>query len=73
MKRKDFIKSAAIGTTTLLVGIPSITSCSSQSSKESGDIKLLSNEELGLPPLLEKAPEGREIKAGLIEIGRAHV
>lgn len=69
MKRKDFIKSAAIGTTTLLVGIPSITSCSSQSSKESGDIKLLSNEELGLPPLLEKAPEGREIKVGLIGCG----
>jgi len=61
LSRRNFLKSsAAIGTIGIVGGIPMLSSCSNEKSK---------NGELTLPELLEQAPDGKVIKAGLIGCG----
>lgn len=67
MKRREFLSAAAIGATSLVAGIPLLTGCSS--GKDNKKKKLLTNEELGLPPLLETAPDGKPLRFGLIGCG----
>ncbi|MDR1813998.1 MAG: oxidoreductase, partial [Tannerella sp.] len=67
MKRRSFLSTTALlGTTTLAGGMPLLSSCSD---KKTAWMRLLSNEELNLPPLLDKAPEGKNLKVGLIGCG----
>lgn len=62
LTRRNFLKgSATIGTVGIMGGIPLLSSCSSkQKTKE---------EELQLPLLLDQAPDGKVLKAGLIGCG----
>lgn len=69
MKRKEFLAAAAIGTTSLVAGLPLLTGCSSKKGKDNKRSKIGTNEELGLPPLLETAPDGKPLKVGLIGCG----
>lgn len=59
MDRRSFVGKAVAAGALATVGAAAISSCK----------KELSNEELGLPPLLDRAPEGRKLKAGLIGCG----
>ena len=59
MDRRSFIgKTAAVGAVATL-GASALSSCKRE----------LSNEELGLPPLLDRAPDGKKLKAGLVGCG----
>jgi myo-inositol 2-dehydrogenase/D-chiro-inositol 1-dehydrogenase len=59
MDRRSFIgKTVAAGAVATL-GASVLTSCKNE----------LSNEELGLPPLLDRAPDGKKLKAGLVGCG----
>ena len=61
LSRRNFLKSSAVaGTMGMVGGIPLLSSCSSDKSKK---------EELKLPVLLDKAPDGKVLKAGLIGCG----
>lgn len=64
LTRRNFLKgSATIGTVGIVGGIPMLSSCTSQQKgKEKG-------EELQLPALLDQAPDGKVLKAGLIGCG----
>ena len=62
LSRRNFLKSSAtIGTVGMMGGIPLLSSCSTQQ-KTNG-------EELQLPLLLDQAPDGKTLKAGLIGCG----
>ncbi len=67
MKRRDFISSAAVSSATVLAG--SVSILGSCSENKTGKIKLLTNDELNLPPLLDTAPDGKPLKFGLIGCG----
>lgn len=63
LSRRGFLsKVAAVGAVGV-VGINALTSCSDDSGKVVKDVKL------NLPPLLEKAPDGKPIRCGLIGCG----
>ncbi|MDR1747212.1 MAG: oxidoreductase, partial [Tannerella sp.] len=68
MKRRNFLSTTALlGTTTLAGGGVSLLSgCSADKTSK---MRVLTNEELNLPPLLDKAPEGKNLKVGLIGCG----
>jgi predicted dehydrogenase len=66
MKRRSFISAAVLGSASLVGGGSLLSSCSSQSSHGG---KLLTNEELNLPPLLDTAPDGKDLRFGLIGCG----
>lgn len=69
MDRRSFLSTASVGATSLLaMSTPALTSCS-QATNAGTTGKLQSNEELGLPPLADKAPEGKQLKVGLIGCG----
>jgi len=64
LTRRNFLKgSATIGTVGIVGGIPMLSSCTSQQ-KGKGKGK-----ELQLPALLDQAPDGKVLKAGLIGCG----
>lgn len=66
MKRRDFLTSSALlGATAVLP--TAITSCSGDHKK--GSTRSISNEELGMFSFVEKAPDGKPIKAALIGCG----
>lgn len=72
ISRRKFLGSAAaagalttIGTVATVGTAGLVTSCSDNAKKK----KYKNIEELNLPPLLEKAPDGRPLKAGLIGCG----
>ncbi|MDR2469719.1 MAG: Gfo/Idh/MocA family oxidoreductase [Tannerella sp.] len=68
MKRRNFITAAALGSASLVgSGTSLLSGCSSAPSVPS--LKLLTDEELNLPPLLKKAPAGRPLRFGLIGCG----
>lgn len=61
LSRRSFLKSSVVaGTVGMMGGIPMLSSCSTDKSKKG---------ELTLPKLLEQAPDGKVIKAGLIGCG----
>src|SRR5690606_3306084 len=61
LSRRDFIKSSVVaGTAGVVGGFPLLSSCSTERSKKG---------EMTLPELLEQAPDGKVIKAGLIGCG----
>jgi myo-inositol 2-dehydrogenase/D-chiro-inositol 1-dehydrogenase len=66
LSRRNFLKSSAtigtIGAVGAVGGIPLLSSCSSEERKKKG-------EELKLPQLLDQAPDGPVLKAGLIGCG----
>ncbi|MDR3093894.1 MAG: Gfo/Idh/MocA family oxidoreductase [Bacteroidales bacterium] len=66
MKRRSFISTAVLGSTSLAGGASILNSCSSPSSQA---VKLLTDEELHLPPLLDAPPEGKDLRFGLIGCG----
>lgn len=62
LSRRNFLKgSATIGTVGMMGGIPLLSSCSSKQKAK--------GEELQLPLLLDQAPDGKVLKAGLIGCG----
>lgn len=66
MKRRDFLTSSALlGATAVLP--TAITSCSGDHKKDS--TRSISNEELGMFSFVEKAPDGKPLKAALIGCG----
>jgi len=66
MKRRDFLTSSALlGATAALP--TAITSCSGDHKKDS--TRSISNEELGMFSFVEKAPDGKPLKAALIGCG----
>ncbi|MBP6196643.1 MAG: Gfo/Idh/MocA family oxidoreductase [Fermentimonas sp.] len=66
VSRRNFLKSSAtigtIGAVGAVGGIPLLSSCSSEERKKKG-------EELKLPQLLDQAPDGPVLKAGLVGCG----
>jgi len=58
--RRDFLKTGTAGTLGLIGSGSLLTACSGSPNKKP---------ELALPPFLEKAPDGRPLKAGLIGCG----
>src|SRR5690554_776512 len=66
LSRRNFLKSSAtigtIGAVGAVGGIPLLSSCSSEERKKKG-------EELKLPQLLDQAPDGPVLKAGLVGCG----
>jgi myo-inositol 2-dehydrogenase/D-chiro-inositol 1-dehydrogenase len=66
LSRRNFLKSSAtigtIGAVGAVGGIPLLSSCSSEERKKKG-------EELKLPQLLDQAPDGPILKAGLVGCG----
>src|SRR5690554_7643661 len=61
LSRRDFIKSSVVaGTAGVVGGFPLLSSCSTERSKKG---------EMSLPELLDQAPDGKVIKAGLIGCG----
>src|SRR5690554_40249 len=62
LSRRNFIKSSAtLGTIGVVGGIPLLSSCSSKQQTK--------NDEIPLPALLDQAPDGKVLKAGLIGCG----
>jgi predicted dehydrogenase len=62
LSRRNFLKSSAtIGTIGVVGGIPLLNACSSGQQKK--------GEEMQLPQLLDQAPDGKVLKAGLIGCG----
>lgn len=62
LSRRNFIKSSAtLGTIGVVGGIPLLSSCSSKQQTK--------NNEIPLPTLLDQAPDGKVLKAGLIGCG----
>ena len=62
LSRRNFLKSSAtIGTIGVVGGIPLLNACSSDRKKK---------EEMQLPQLLNQAPDGKVLKAGLVGCGR---
>ena len=67
MKRRNFITAAALGSASIVgSGTSILTGCAPSASQS---LKLLTDEELNLPPLLKKASEGRPLRFGLIGCG----
>lgn len=66
MKRRDFISTAA-GSSLLLGGTSLLNSCSTN--KKADKFRLLTNEELNLPPSLDRATDGKTLRFGLIGCG----
>ncbi|MDR3244814.1 MAG: Gfo/Idh/MocA family oxidoreductase [Prevotellaceae bacterium] len=69
MKRRNFISTAILGSASLAGGASILNSCSTGDSSSQKNVKLLSYEELNLPTLLDKAPEGKALRFGLIGCG----
>ena len=66
MKRREFLTAAA--GSSLLIGGPSILdSCTTN--EKNGQFTLLTNEELKLPPSLDRAPSGKALRFGLVGCG----
>lgn len=62
LSRRNFLKgSVAAGTIGMVGGIPLLSSCSSQKKEKKAELKL--------PQLLDQAPDGKVLKAGLIGCG----
>ena len=59
MDRRSFVGKAVAAGALAGIGASALSSCR----------KELSNEELGLPPLLDRAPDGRKLRAGLVGCG----
>lgn len=69
MKRRDFFASSAIIGASIPLGVaPLVTSCSTGDSKSNKRTNY-TPEDLGMPSFLEKAPDGKPLKAGLIGCG----
>ena len=68
MKRRDFLSTTTVAGSSLLLGGTSLLSgCSTTEKKE--EFRLKTNEELNLPPMLDKAPDGKALRFGLIGCG----
>ena len=59
MDRRSFIGKAVVAGAITSLGATSLASCKRE----------LENETLGLPPLLDRAPDGKKLKAGLVGCG----
>jgi len=60
VSRRSFLKKSTVATTIGAIGVSSLlSSCANKKS----------HEELGLPPLLNRAPKGKKLKAGLVGCG----
>jgi myo-inositol 2-dehydrogenase / D-chiro-inositol 1-dehydrogenase len=57
--RRSFLEKTALVGAVGLVGVSALSSCKNQKSSE----------ELGLPPLPDKAPDGKKLRAGLVGCG----
>jgi predicted dehydrogenase len=68
MKRRSFISAAVLSSASLIGGGSLLSSCFSKSS-QGGKLKLLTDEELNLPPLLATSPDGKALRFGLIGCG----
>ncbi|NQU86629.1 MAG: twin-arginine translocation signal domain-containing protein, partial [Mariniphaga sp.] len=66
-RRKFLAGAAAVGAVGAM-GVGSLSSCASGGS-ETGSTGVWTPRELNLPPLLDIAPEGKELKAGVIGCG----
>jgi hypothetical protein len=60
LSRRNFLKESTVGSIGLVGGIPLLNACTSQKSNK---------KEIKLPQLLDQAPDGTVIKAGLIGCG----
>ena len=67
MKRRDFLSTTVTGSSLILGGTSLLSGCSTTEKKE--EIRLKTNEELNLPPSLDKAPDGKALRFGLIGCG----
>jgi predicted dehydrogenase len=67
MKRRDFLSTTVAGSSLLLGGTSLLSGCATTERKE--EFRLLTNEELHLPPSLDKAPDGKALRFGLIGCG----
>ena len=63
MKRREFLSTAA-GSSLILGGTSLLNSCSTAEKTEK--FRLKSNEELNLPPSLDRVPDGKALRFGLI-------
>lgn len=62
LSRRNFLKSSAtIGTVGMMGGVPLLNACSSTQQKKTGTLQL--------PTLLDQAPDGKVLKAGLVGCG----
>ena len=59
ISRRNFLEKTAILGAAGVIGVSALNSCKTKKS----------HEELGLPPLLDKAPDGKRLKAGLVGCG----
>ena len=66
MQRRDFLSTVA-GSSLILGGTSLLSGCSTTEKKE--EFRLKTNEELNLPPTLDKAPDGKPLRFGLIGCG----
>ena len=66
MKRRDFLTTAA-SSSLMLGGASLLNSCATNTKTDK--FRLLTNEELHLPPSLDRAPDGKALRFGLIGCG----
>lgn len=67
MKRRDFFTTSALLGATVPLGLtPMMTSCGKNGGTNSSDF---TPEQLGMPSFIDKAPDGKEIKAALVGCG----
>ena len=59
ISRRNFLEKTAILGAAGVIGVSAMNSCKAKKSYE----------ELGLPPLLDKAPDGKRLRAGLVGCG----
>ena len=59
INRRSFLGKAAAASAVGVIGMSALSACK----------KKLSNEELGLPPLKDRAPDGPKLRAGLVGCG----
>jgi len=67
MKRRDFISTTVAGSSLVLGGSSLLSGCTTTEKKE--QFRLKTNEELNLPPTLDRAPDGKPLRFGLIGCG----
>jgi len=67
MKRRDFLSTTVAGSSLVLGGTSLLNGCTTTEKTEK--FRLKTNEELNLPPSLDKAPDGKALRFGLIGCG----
>jgi len=67
MKRRDFLSTTVVGSSLVLGGTSLLSGCTTTGKAEK--FRLKTNEELNLPPSLDKAPDGKALRFGLIGCG----